>query len=117
MRERRLLDIKERHELTYADLASVLSQDVDELEPYRVTERLCHLGHPQRLVAQIAGGALAVLVVRVLYPDVTPEEAADVVVPHLDDGATAEGPIEEPVPGQATRRPARRRAGLSQNRS
>jgi len=33
-----------------------------------------------------AGGAFAVLVLRALYPDVTPEEAATVLVPHQDDG-------------------------------
>jgi glycerol uptake facilitator-like aquaporin len=37
---------------------------------------------PAFVVAQLAGGLAAIGVVRVLYPDVTPEEAADVVVPH-----------------------------------
>jgi arsenate reductase len=34
------------------------------------------------VVAQLVGGALAVGAIRVLYPDVTPSEAADVIVPH-----------------------------------
>lgn len=37
---------------------------------------------PAYAVAQLAGGALAVLVIRVLYPDVTSAEAADVLLPH-----------------------------------
>jgi glycerol uptake facilitator-like aquaporin len=32
--------------------------------------------------AQLVGGALAILVLRTLYPDVTPAEAQEVVVPH-----------------------------------
>ena len=37
---------------------------------------------PGFVAAQIVGGACAVLAVYVLYPDVTPSEAAEVVVPH-----------------------------------
>jgi arsenate reductase len=37
---------------------------------------------PGFVVAQLAGGAIAIALIRVLYPDVGPEEAADVVVPH-----------------------------------
>lgn len=39
---------------------------------------------PSFVVAQIVGGALALVAVRVLYPDITREEAAEVVVPHRD---------------------------------
>jgi glycerol uptake facilitator-like aquaporin len=39
---------------------------------------------PAFVIAQLVGGAIAVGVVRALYPDVTPEEAADVVMPHAD---------------------------------
>jgi hypothetical protein len=35
-----LLEVKERHELADADLAGVLSQDVDELDADRVAEGL-----------------------------------------------------------------------------
>ena len=38
--------------------------------------------------AQVLGGLAAVVVLRTLYPDVTPAEAADVLLPHGDD-ATA----------------------------
>jgi glycerol uptake facilitator-like aquaporin len=37
---------------------------------------------PVFIAAQVLGGALAVLVVRALYPGVTPAEAASVVIPH-----------------------------------
>ena len=48
---------------------------------------------PIFVIAQIVGGAAAFLVVKILYPGVTPDEAADVVVPHRErkrpvDGAT-----------------------------
>ena len=37
---------------------------------------------PSFVAAQIVGGALAVLVIKVLYPDITPAEAADIMFPH-----------------------------------
>jgi hypothetical protein len=37
---------------------------------------------PSFIGAQIVGGVLAVGVIKALYPDVTPVEAADVIVPH-----------------------------------
>jgi arsenate reductase len=37
---------------------------------------------PAFIGAQVIGGVLAVVVVKTLYPGVTPAEAADVVVPH-----------------------------------
>jgi arsenate reductase len=43
---------------------------------------------PGFVVAQLVGGAVAIGVLRVLYPDVTPEDAARVVVPH-DSGRAA----------------------------
>jgi arsenate reductase len=39
---------------------------------------------PAFVVAQLAGGAVAFGLIRTLYPDVTPAEAADVVMPHGD---------------------------------
>src|SRR6202023_3274590 len=39
---------------------------------------------PGFVVAQLAGALAAIAVVRVLYPDVTPEDAAQVVLPHAD---------------------------------
>jgi glycerol uptake facilitator-like aquaporin len=63
---------------------------------------------PVFIAAQVVGGALAVLVIRALYPGVTAAEAADVMVPHLSDhgappsGPTADGyrPPPGPVSGQ-----------------
>ncbi len=37
---------------------------------------------PGFVFAQLVGGVLAIGVIRLLYPDVTPEEAAEVVMPH-----------------------------------
>ena len=37
---------------------------------------------PTFIVAQLVGGLVAIMVVRALYPGVTPAEAADVVLPH-----------------------------------
>jgi glycerol uptake facilitator-like aquaporin len=37
---------------------------------------------PSFVAAQIVGGACAILAIRVLYPDVTPGEAAELVLPH-----------------------------------
>ena len=42
---------------------------------------------PGFVVAQLFGGCLAVIAIRALYPDVTPAQAAEVVVPHSDDHA------------------------------
>jgi arsenate reductase len=37
---------------------------------------------PGFIGAQLVGGACAILVLRVLYPDVTAAEAQDVILPH-----------------------------------
>ena len=46
---------------------------------------------PAFIAAQVIGGVLAVLLVKALYPAVTPDEAASVVVPHAAQ-AGAVGP-------------------------
>lgn len=46
---------------------------------------------PAYTIAQLVGGALAIVVLRVLYPDVTREDAAEVVLPHGDGRPRAEG--------------------------
>ncbi len=46
---------------------------------------------PAYVLAQLAGGVVAVAVIRILYPDVTPDQAATVVMPHAD-GAGVERP-------------------------
>jgi glycerol uptake facilitator-like aquaporin len=57
---------------------------------------------PTFVAAQLVGGAVAIAVIRALYPDVTPEEAADVVLPHTDAAtATPRGcPRACPWPGR-----------------
>ena len=49
---------------------------------------------PSFILAQIVGGAAAVLALGALYPDITPAEAAEVVVPHTDGRA---GALDRPV--------------------
>jgi glycerol uptake facilitator-like aquaporin len=44
---------------------------------------------PGFVLAQLVGAAAAIGVVRVLYPDVTPEDAAQVVLPHNDGRSRA----------------------------
>ncbi len=43
---------------------------------------------PAFILAQLAGGALAVLTIKVLYPGVTAADAADVLLPHTERPAT-----------------------------
>jgi len=43
---------------------------------------------PGYIVAQLAGGACAILAIRALYPDVTPAQAADVLLPHRQEVST-----------------------------
>jgi glycerol uptake facilitator-like aquaporin len=45
---------------------------------------------PAFILAQLVGGACAILAIRALYPDVTPAEAAEVVLPH-QQSARADG--------------------------
>ena len=49
---------------------------------------------PSFVLAQVVGGALAVLAIRVLHPDITPAEAADIIVPH---GITTPSSLGEPT--------------------
>jgi glycerol uptake facilitator-like aquaporin len=42
---------------------------------------------PSFIAAQVIGGALAVIVIRALYPGISPAQAADIVVPHHDSPA------------------------------
>ena len=46
---------------------------------------------PTFVVAQLVGGLVAIGAIRTLYPDVTPDEAADVVLPH--DAAPRSGTV------------------------
>jgi glycerol uptake facilitator-like aquaporin len=55
---------------------------------------------PGYAIAQILGGAIAILAIRALYPDVTAAEAATVVVAHDDDGHADINPVAPAVPPQ-----------------
>ncbi|HTT86073.1 MAG TPA: MIP/aquaporin family protein [Acidimicrobiales bacterium] len=46
---------------------------------------------PSFIVAQVAGGVLAFVAVKALYPDMTPAQAAEVVVPHGGEVDSAHG--------------------------
>jgi glycerol uptake facilitator-like aquaporin len=48
---------------------------------------------PGFVLAQIIGGACAILVIRSLYPAVTPAEAADVIVPHHTERTSVDGGV------------------------
>ena len=48
---------------------------------------------PGFIAAQVVGGVLAVGLIRVLYPGLTPAQAADVIVPHGQSGGTGTADI------------------------
>jgi arsenate reductase len=52
---------------------------------------------PGFVIAELIGGAVAIVVIRILYPDVTPEEAAEVVVHHEDGRATTDDELVAPT--------------------
>jgi glycerol uptake facilitator-like aquaporin len=54
---------------------------------------------PSYIVAQLVGGACAILAIRVLYPDLTPDEAAEAVMPHHEQQSSTDGSLSQPVPG------------------
>ena len=57
---------------------------------------------PSFVAAQVVGGALAVIVIKVLYPDITPAEAADIMFPHSGGpGSTDPRPSKDSCRGPA----------------
>jgi glycerol uptake facilitator-like aquaporin len=52
---------------------------------------------PGFIVAQLIGGAAAILIIRVLYPDITPEDAAEAVFPHSGEHPSADGRAVAPA--------------------
>jgi len=52
---------------------------------------------PAFVLAQLVGGACAVIALRALYPDVTPAEAEAVVLPHHQAQPGADGAISAPA--------------------
>jgi arsenate reductase len=61
---------------------------------------------PAFISAQIVGGVLAVVVIRVLYPDVSPADAAEIVVPHQDRAGRAAGRAAHDGAAPSADRPA-----------
>ncbi len=65
---------------------------------------------PAFIAAQIVGGVLAVAVIKALYPDVTPAEAADIIVPHHGHASPARAAHDGAAPSaDAPPGPARSR--------
>jgi glycerol uptake facilitator-like aquaporin len=53
---------------------------------------------PGFILAQLTGGACAVAAIRTLYPDVTADEAAEVIVPHQQERRGDGGSARVPLP-------------------
>jgi arsenate reductase len=51
---------------------------------------------PAFIAFQLVGGAVAVAVIRILYPDITSEDAAEIMLPH--EGTDGEAPVAVPQP-------------------
>ena len=66
---------------------------------------------PAFIGAQIAGGALAAGIVKVLYPGVTPADAARIVIPHAGDRPGTEGPAAGRADADGSRFARARAAG------
>ncbi len=49
------------------------------------------------IAAQLVGGFLAIVAIRALYPGVTPDKAADVLIAHREQPAHRESLVERPV--------------------
>jgi hypothetical protein len=52
---------------------------------------------PGFIAAQLVGGVCAILMVRALYPDITPAKAAEAIMPHHPVQPTADGAISQPA--------------------
>jgi glycerol uptake facilitator-like aquaporin len=53
---------------------------------------------PGFIVAQFVGGACAILIIRALYPDITPADAAGAVMAHHQQQASPDGSLSQPLP-------------------
>jgi len=60
---------------------------------------------PSFIGAQIIGGALAIAVIKALYPAITPADAADIIVPHQDRAGPATAPAAHDGASPAADRP------------
>ena len=51
---------------------------------------------PTFIVAQLVGGVAAIVLIRSLYPDISPDEAAEIMLPHDERKAIEDSPAPEP---------------------
>jgi arsenate reductase len=58
---------------------------------------------PGFVAAQLIGGAAAIIAIRILYPDVTPADAAAVVLPHDEQRPGRDGSISQQIPRATSR--------------
>jgi arsenate reductase len=59
---------------------------------------------PGYIGAQLTGGVLAIVIIKALYPAITPEDAAGIIVPHPGDAdAASAGAAHDGVPPSAVR--------------
>ncbi len=72
---------------------------------------------PAFIAAQIIGGALAIVVIKVLYPRLTPAEAADIIFPHHAGRADVPTPSGPAHPGPPADRAAADGSHLSAGRA
>jgi arsenate reductase len=56
---------------------------------------------PLYVAAQIVGATVAFGVIKALYPNVTPAQAADVVLPHSDRASASEARVNGPAPTES----------------
>jgi arsenate reductase len=52
---------------------------------------------PGFIAAELVGCALAILAVKTLYPDVTPDEASGIIVPQVEEHTAPDGAISQPI--------------------
>jgi hypothetical protein len=55
------------------------------------------------VLAQIVGGAAAILTLKALYPDVSPAEAANAVIPQIEGGGPDRGGVATTGPSAGLR--------------
>jgi glycerol uptake facilitator-like aquaporin len=53
---------------------------------------------PVFILAQLIGGVIAIGAIRTLYPNITPSEAAEIMVPHQAERVTSAGATREQTP-------------------
>jgi arsenate reductase len=52
---------------------------------------------PGFIFGELVGCALAILTVKALYPDVTPAEASEIIVPQVEEHTAPDGAASQPI--------------------